>query len=124
MEEVVEIVGAQISCAALGVIQVLERIRLVFERIEAVALCVLQGHVNPVEQLCRLVHGGTGLYSGHHVVAGGLHRQKNRRIVWTPQLLTVIPLTLCRMAVILAFNWRSHSGPQLRNAQKALGAKA
>lgn len=67
MEEVVEIVGAQISCAALGHV-VRRGVRLGFERVKRAALSVLQRHVDPVEQLCRLVHGGTSLYSRHHVV--------------------------------------------------------
>lgn len=73
MEEVVEIVGAQIRCAALGVAHVPGGgVRFGLERIEGAALGVLQGHIDPVEQLCRWVHGGTSLYSGHHIVAGGL----------------------------------------------------
>lgn len=68
MEEVVEIVGAQISCAVLGDVHAPRRgVRLGFERIESAALRVLQRHVDPVEQLCRLVHRTTGLYSRHHV---------------------------------------------------------
>lgn len=68
MEEVVEIVGAQICCAALGDVHVLRRsVRLSFERIKSATLGVLQRHIDPVEQLCRLVHRGTSLYSGHHV---------------------------------------------------------
>ena len=71
MEEVVEIVGAQVSCAALGDVHVLRRsVRLGLECIESSALGVLQGHVDPVKQLCRLVHRRTGFYRRHHVVLG------------------------------------------------------
>lgn len=96
MEEVVEIVGAEISCAALGADRVLRRsVRVHFEAIKGAVLCVLQRHVHPAEQLCRLVH--TSLYSGHHIVRFGplrlleQHRQ-NRRVFWITQLLPVIPL--------------------------------
>lgn len=66
-EEVVEVTGAQVRCAALG--DALSRgVRLGSERVESAALAVTQGHVDPVEQLCRLVYGGTGLYGGHHDV--------------------------------------------------------
>lgn len=67
MEEVVEIVGAEVCCAALGDVQ-RRSVQLGFE---GVALRVLQGHVDPVEQLCRLVHLGTGLNGRHHVAVGG-----------------------------------------------------
>lgn len=94
MEEVVEIVGAQVSCAALGDVHVLRRsVRLGLERIESSALGVLQGHVDPVEQLCRLVHRGTGLYRRHHVVFGQTDRphRQNRRTIWVTRILSVIP---------------------------------
>lgn len=96
VEEVVEIVGAQICCAALGAVHVLRRsVRFDSERIKSAARCVLQGHIHPVEQLCRLVHRSTSLYSRHHIAFGRLrlleqHRQ-NCRIFWTTQFLSVIP---------------------------------
>lgn len=69
MEEVVKVVGAQISCAALGVVLDLKRsVRLGFELIKGAALTFLQRHIDPAEQLCRLVHGGSSLYSRHHIV--------------------------------------------------------
>lgn len=88
MEEVVKIVGAQISCAALRVVHVLKRsVRIGFERIKSAALGVLQRHIDPVEQLRRLVHGGTGLYSRHHIVVGGA-----LRIFWIiTRVFSVIP---------------------------------
>lgn len=102
MEEVVKIVGAQIRCAALGVVHVLKRsVRIGFERIKSAALGVLQRHIDPVEQLRRLVHRGTGLYSRHHIVVGGL-----LRIFWiTTRVLSVIPpasLNSCSAAGWLA----------------------
>lgn len=96
MEEVVEIVGAQVGGAALGVVHVLRRsVRLGFERIKGAALGVLQRHIDPVEQLCRLVHRGTSLYGRHHIAVVGLRlseqRRQNRRNLWITQLLPVIP---------------------------------
>lgn len=73
MQEAVEIVGAQISWAALGVVHDLRRsVRFGFELIKGAALTVLQRHVDPTEQLCRLVHRGTSLYGRHHIVFGVL----------------------------------------------------
>lgn len=97
MEEVVEIVGAQISCAALGDVHVPRRgVRLGFERIKRASLRVLQRHIDPVEQLCGLVHGGTGLYSRHHVVCQGgcasLEQRRHKRpVFWIDQLFSVMP---------------------------------
>lgn len=98
MEEVAETVWAQIRHTALGDVQVLRRsVQVGFERIKTSALSVLQGHVNPVEQLCGLVHGCTSFYSGHHVgVFRGLllleeHRQMNRRVFCVGELFSVIP---------------------------------
>lgn len=67
MEEVVEIVGAQISCAA-ALLHVLSRgVRL--GSVQSAARRVLQRHVDPSEQLSRVVH--PRLYSRHHIVWRG-----------------------------------------------------
>lgn len=66
-EEVVEVTGAQVAGAALGDARS-RSVRLGSEGVEGASLAVSQGHVDPVEQLCRLVHGGTGLDGGHHDV--------------------------------------------------------
>lgn len=70
MEELVEIVGAQISCAVLGDVRVQGRgVRLGSGRIISNPLTVLQRHVNPIEQLCGSVPGDPRFYSRHHVAS-------------------------------------------------------
>lgn len=71
VEEVAEIVGAQISSDALGLVHFL-KVRLGPERVQRAALRVLQRHVDPVEQLSGLVvPRRNGLQGGHHAVFGG-----------------------------------------------------
>lgn len=70
MEEVVQIVGAEISCAALGDVRVqLRGVRLGSGRIKRAPLAVLQRHVYPVEQLRGSVRGEPRFYSRHHVAS-------------------------------------------------------
>lgn len=70
MEEVVQIVGAEISCAALGDIRVqLRGVRLGSGRIKSAPLAVLQRHMYPVEQLRGSVRGDPRFYSRHHVAS-------------------------------------------------------
>lgn len=70
LEELVEIVGAQISCAALGEVRVQGRgVRLGSGRIISNPLAVLQRHVNPVEQLRGSVPGDPRFYGRHHVAS-------------------------------------------------------
>lgn len=70
MEELVEIVGAQISCAALGDVRVQgRRVCLGSGRVISKPLTVLQRHVNPVEQLRGSVPGDPRFYGRHHVAS-------------------------------------------------------
>lgn len=68
MEEVAEIVGAQISRDALRPVPS-GGVRLDLNAIDSAARGVLQGHVHPAKQLSGLVQAG--LYCRHHVVPGG-----------------------------------------------------
>lgn len=75
MEEVVEAVGAERGAqirAALAGAQVRSwGLRLGSERVKrAAGLRVLQRHVDPVEQLSRLVHSSTRVYGRHHFLKG------------------------------------------------------
>lgn len=70
MEEVVQIVGAEISCAALGDVRVQRRgVRLGSGRIKCTPLAVLQRHVYPVEQLRGSVRGDPRFHGRHHVAS-------------------------------------------------------
>lgn len=123
MEEVVEILGAQISCTTLGDVHVLRRgVRLGFERIKRTALSVLQRHIDPVEQLCRLVHGGTSLYSRHHFVllrAASLGTAPSEPPDF--QLLSVIPFPPARWAQSLSSPWGPLKDPGNRTAVRRDG---
>lgn len=70
MEEVVQIVGAEIGCAALGDVRVqLRGVQPGSGRIKSAPLAVSQRHVYPVEQLRGSVRGDPCFYGRHHAAS-------------------------------------------------------